>query len=217
MSRSRPLRAAVFDLDGTLLDSVSLVLQAIAHALEPFGPRAEPAIFARLGGPPERFMRTLLDDVRHTPAAVARMAAYHQAHADRIAPFAGAIRLLETLHRDGIRLAVWTGRDRDTTEGLLREHHLGHLLSSVICGDDLPSHKPDPAGLRDIMRRLEVLPAETIYVGDADVDVLGGAACEVDTVLIRHRRDVPAAIVAQSWRTVPQPADAFKLLRECFA
>ena len=78
MSRTSPTDAVVFDLDGTLVDSLPLVLQAITHAIAPFGPlRPTMEIFARLGGPPERFMPGLLNDPRDTPAALARMEKFH--------------------------------------------------------------------------------------------------------------------------------------------
>ena len=70
MTRAIRPRAVVFDLDGTLLDSLSLVLAAISHALEPFGGRPTKEIFAHLGGPPERFLCGLLDDLKNLPVAL---------------------------------------------------------------------------------------------------------------------------------------------------
>jgi hypothetical protein len=52
-------------------------------------------------------------------------------------------------------------------------------------------------------------------VGDADVDVLGGAGCGVDTLLIRHDREVELHIAAKSWRTVASPNEAFALVLSC--
>jgi phosphoglycolate phosphatase-like HAD superfamily hydrolase len=84
----KKLRAAVFDLDGTLVDSLPLVLRSIAHAIEPFGPpRPTMEIFARLGGPPERFLPGLIGNTRDVPAALARMDAYHRDNQHEIAPF----------------------------------------------------------------------------------------------------------------------------------
>lgn len=205
-------RAVVFDLDGTLVDSLPMVLEAIAHALEPFGPRPTMKIFARLGGPPERFLATLLDDARNVPAALRRMDEYHRKNAHLIRPFAGAARLLERLRACDVSLAIWTGRDRESTDVLLRTHRLEGFFTTVMCGDDLPTHKPDPAGLREIIRRLNVNPLEALFVGDADVDVLGGVAGGVATVLIRHGRTVDAQIRAQTWRTVESPDEAYELL-----
>lgn len=212
---NRP-RAVVFDLDGTLVDSLPLVLQSIAHAIEPFGPpRPTMEIFSRLGGPPERFLPTLLDDHRHVPVALQRMEAFHHDNAHLITPFAGARELLEELREAGVAMGVWTGRDRETTERLMEAHSLDGFFGAVICGDDLPTHKPDPQGLREIMTRLGVNAAETLFVGDADVDVLGGVACGVPTLLIRHARDIDSRIGAQSWRSVPSPVEAYELVRRC--
>ena len=213
MRRAAKTSAVVFDLDGTLVDSLSLVLRSIAHAIEPFGPpRPTMEIFARLGGPPERFLPGLIGSDQHVPEAMERMGAFHRANQHLIAPFTGAALALENLRARGIALAIWTGRDRESGEWLLREQGLTELFATVVYGDDLPTHKPEPEGMREILRRLDVPAAETIFVGDADVDVLGGVAAGVDTILIRHARELNAAVRGQAWRTVETPADAFALL-----
>ena len=216
MSRTSPTTAVVFDLDGTLVDSLPLVLRAITHAIEPFGPaRPTMEIFARLGGPPERFMPGLLNDPRDTPAALVRMETFHRENHHMIRPFGGVGVVLEKLRTRGIALGIWTGRDRETTDWLLDHHGLTQYFTTVVCGDDLPTHKPDPAGLREILVRLAVPAGETIYVGDADVDVLGGVACHVDTLLIRHSREIDAEIRAKSWRTVTSPLEAYEVVLAC--
>jgi HAD superfamily hydrolase (TIGR01549 family) len=169
-------------------------------------------IFARLGGPPQRVFFNLLEDAGHVPAALERLEAFNRDHDHQIEPFAGASVLLAQLRARGMRLGVWTGRDRGTTDILLDLHGMTEYFDTVLCGDDLPTHKPDPAGLREIMQRLKVEPPETLLVGDADVDVLGGAACGIDTVLIRHAREVDAKVSAKAWRTVVSPAEAFELV-----
>jgi HAD superfamily hydrolase (TIGR01509 family) len=215
MNRARNFRAAVFDLDGTLVDSLPLVLQSIAHAISPFASQPTMDIFSKLGGPPARFIPELVGDPRHVAEAIARMAIFHHDNAHLIESFDGVRGLLERLHAQGVRTAIWTGRDRASAEQLLATHRLAELFSVVLCGDDLPSHKPDPEGLRVIMARLGVVAAETIFVGDADVDVLGGAACGVDTVLIRHARAVADVISAKAWRIVDRPREAYDLVLSC--
>jgi HAD superfamily hydrolase (TIGR01509 family) len=211
MNRPVP-RAVVFDLDGTLLDSLPLVLAAITHALEPFGTRPTMEIFAHLGGPPEKFLVPLVGDVKRLPAALHRMGVFHRENAHLIRPYEGAGAVLEELRRKGVQVGLWTGRDRVSTDWLLKLHQLEGHFSAIVCGDDLPSHKPDPEGLIEIMRRLQVAPAETLFVGDSDVDVLGGAGSGVDTLLIRHERAIEAEIAAKTWCTVASPADAFSLV-----
>jgi pyrophosphatase PpaX len=215
MSRPARLRAVVFDLDGTLLDSLPLVLRAITHAIEPFGGRPTMEIFANLGGPPERFLAALLNDVAHLPTALERLEGFHRDNAHLIQPYEGVAATLAALRERGVQLALWTGRDRTSASWLLNHHALEPYFSTVVCGDDLPSHKPDPAGLVEIMRRLQVKPDEMLFVGDADVDVLGGASCGVDTLLIRHRREIELHVAQKCWRTVASPAEAFTVVLGC--
>ena len=170
MSRSHPTRAVVFDLDGTLLNSLPLVLRAFSHALEPFGGKPTMEMFAHFGGPPEQIFQGLVADARDVPAALTRLHEFHRDHHHLIEPFPGAKAMLRELRSRGVTLAVWTGRDRASAEHLFRLHDLGVFFAEVVCGDDLPSHKPDPAGLREILRRLGLKSHEALYLGDADVD-----------------------------------------------
>ena len=215
MRRTVRPRAVVFDLDGTLLDSLPLVLSAITHALEPFGGRPTMEIFANLGGPPERFLGQLLDDARNLPIALQRLQTFHRQNVHLIRPYEGVDAHLAGLCGLGVHVALWTGRDRVSTAQLLKHHQLEGYFATIVCGDDLPSHKPDPAGLREIMRRLGVKPEEMLLVGDADVDVLGGVGCGVDTLLIRHNRAVELQIAAKSWHTVVSPHEAFSVVLDC--
>src|SRR4051812_28251427 len=130
-------RAIVFDLDGTLVDSLPLVLRSIAHAIEPFAPaRPTMDIFAHLGGPPLRFLGGLVGDERHVPVAAARMAEFHDANQHLILPFEGVRAILADLQAREVQLAIWTGRDRESGEMLLRKHDLSSLFATVVYGDD---------------------------------------------------------------------------------
>ena len=203
-------RAVVFDLDGTLLDSLGFVLRALEHALEPFGVRPSPDIFTRLGGPPQRFLPELVPDPVGAEAVLARLAAFHRTHGHLLELYEGAAALLRELHASDVKLAIWTGRDRSSAEALLKRHEISPLLGALVCGDDLDSHKPNPCGLQAILHRLQVAPNEALLVGDADVDVEGGAAAGVDTILIRHGgRAVAAEVAARCWLTVASAGEAY--------
>ena len=207
------IRAVIFDLDGTLLDSMPLVMRAFAHALSPFRPDLDMAgIFQRLGGPPERTFLELIGDEAKAAEAMRRLASFGFENGSLVQPFDGMRCLLEMLHACGLRLAIWTGRDRETTELLLAAHDLAGFFTTVVCGDDLPTHKPHPAGLVEILSRLDVQPHEALYSGDADADVLGGAEAGVRTVLIHHGREVETSIVTRAWHVVETPPQAYALI-----
>ncbi|HTJ78823.1 MAG TPA: HAD family hydrolase [Rariglobus sp.] len=207
------LRAVVFDLDGTLVDSMPLVMRAFAHALAPFRPElSEGDLFLRLGGPPERTFMELIGNEAGAGEAMRRLEAFGFANSHLVKPFAGAKEMLATLHARGLKLAVWTGRDRKTAEDILRTHDLGDFFGEIVCGDDLATHKPHPGGLLEILRRLSVSADEVFFAGDADADVLGGAEALVRTLFIRHGRKTDPAILARAWRTVETPGEAFQLV-----
>lgn len=214
VDRIAGIRAAIFDLDGTLIDSMPLVLRAFAHALAPFRPDLdEHGIFQRLGGPPERTLLELTGDAEKAAAALQRLGEFGFENGGLVQPFAGMLAMLEQLRDGGLQLAVWTGRDRRTTEAILAAHGMEGFFSAVVCGDDLPTHKPHPEGLVEILTRLDLRPHEALYTGDADADVLGGAEACVRTVLISHGREVDAVVVRQAWRCVDTPGQAYALIR----
>lgn len=210
-----PLRAVVFDLDGTLVDSMPLVLRAFTHAMEPFRASiTEAELISTLGGPPDRTFLQLIGDVQHVPTAMRRLRDFSLANWKLIQPFDGMHDLLDTLRAVPHAVAIWTGRERESTEWILREQSLLAKLDAWVCGDDLPTHKPHPGGLEEVLRRLSVERDEAIFVGDADVDVLAGAEGGVRTILIRHGRAVSREVEAKAWHVVETPAQAYAFLRE---
>ncbi len=207
------IRAVIFDLDGTLVDSMPLVLRAFAHALEPFRPELGVSdIFQRLGGPPARTLLELTGDESKAAEAFRRLERFGFDNGALVQPFTGMRALLDALQRQGLSLAIWTGRDRVTTTAILTAHGLARYFAAVVCGDDLLTHKPHPEGMEVILQRLGLQPGEALYAGDADADVLGGAEAGVRTILIRHGRDVASTVREKAWRHVDVPSEAYELI-----
>lgn len=207
---SRPLRAVIFDLDGTLLDSMPLVLRAFAHALEPYRPPlTDDALRARLGGPPERIFQGLLADSSHVTGALLRLEAFGAENWALIEPFPGMAGLLRGLRAAGVKQAVWTGRERASAEWLLRKHGIQDFLQACVCGDDLSSHKPDPAGLDETLRQLGIGRDEALFVGDAAVDLQAGVSLGIRTLLISHGLEIDASLAGKAWKVAGTPTDAY--------
>lgn len=214
MSATPPTRAVIFDLDGTLVDSMPLVLRAFAHALQPAcGDLTPETITNHLGGPPERTFRALIREEHRISEAMQRLLDFSLKNWRLIRPFDGMQGLLDHLRGARHPFALWTGRERESTGWILQEHGIAAKLDAWVCGDDLPTHKPHPGGLEEAMRQLAVAREETLFVGDADVDVLAGVAGGVRTLLICHDRPVDPAIRAKSWRAVRTPAEAYAIVR----
>lgn len=205
----------VFDLDGTLVNSLPMVIAAFRYAISVYQtPPTEEEILSRVIGPAEVNLRNLLHGTDHyIPAALNRLLEYNARHQDEILPFPGAEELLDELLHQGTPVALWTGRDRATTSEILTRNKWWPYFQKVVCGDDFPTHKPDPEGLEHILEELSLHSSETLFVGDADVDVLAGYAIGVDTLLIEHHRQVSARIRKMCRETVNFPEDAYTLIR----
>ena len=204
----------VFDLDGTLLDSMPMVLRMFGHAIHPFAkPLAEAGWRAVLGGPPRRILERILADASEVEQAFLRLESYQRTSAKTIAAFDGMSAILEDLQKMQLPVGLWTGRDRDSTLELIDVHKLGSVFGVCICGDDLNTHKPDPEGLAAALRGLSAEPARSVFVGDSEVDVQAGAALGVRTVWITHGLATESTAENQAWRVVSTPREAYELIR----
>jgi pyrophosphatase PpaX len=203
----------VFDLDGTLVNSMPMVLASFTYAIKVFQDvPTQLEIFGKLQGPADICLRNLLEDEKNLPEAMNRLLDYNSKHHHQIVPFAGAVEMLEGLLKNQTEVALWTGRDRRTTDEILTAHDLWKYFQVVVCGDDFRSHKPDPEGLVHIMNELSLQSSDILFVGDADVDVLAGYASQVPTMLIRHGRTVSDHIKALCREWVETPQQAYEIV-----
>jgi len=209
------MRGIVFDLDGTLLDSMPLVLRMFAHAVSPFvEPLGDERWRSLLGGPPRRILEGVLNNPADAEEALLRLAHFQHEQAKHIALFTGVKSLLSDLRSAGVMTGIWTGRDRRSTQTLIAEHGLGEMLTSCICGDDLTSHKPDSEGLQAVLVQMNTSPAEALFVGDSPVDVMAGASLGTKTLWITHGLDRKRPIEGLAWRVVNTPIEAYALIRD---
>lgn len=176
--------AAVFDLDGTLLDTLGDLTAAVNSALERLfcPPRTREEVRAFIGnGVPTLLRRSLpaeADDALHRQA-MAYFSDYYCLHmTDTTAPYPGIPWLLERLARDGVRLGVVSNKKHDATQPLCRRF-FGGLLGCALGARNDGERKPGTAMLLRAMELLDVDAAHTVYVGDSDVDLQTARAAGV--------------------------------------
>src|SRR5690606_36251982 len=98
----------VFDLDGTLLDSMPTVLRMFGHAIHPFAkPLTEAAWRSHLGGPPRRVLERVLADATSVDQAMLRLESYQQINTEKIAAFEGMSGILADLERANLPVGLW--------------------------------------------------------------------------------------------------------------
>lgn len=175
------LRAVLFDLDGTLVDSEPMAAEAFAWAFQECGGRGEPPVeqFFALAGSPFETICVALDLPTGMPTA------FRQASHERMASlrlFAGIGDLLAALAQADVAMGVITGKDRPRTEQVLRHLGIDHLMGAVVTPDDTPRAKPSPEGVWWLCAALGVSVQETVLVGDSMIDMQAGRAAGVATI-----------------------------------
>src|SRR5919198_5028039 len=175
----------LFDLDGTLIDSGSMILASFRHATRTVLACEIPdeVLLANVGG-------TTLHEQMHAldPARADDLVACYREHNmplhDGLQPCRGIVDVLERLHREGRRLGIVTAK-RQVTVGLaFRVLPLAHLFDAVVASDDVERNKPHPDGILRALDLLDARPEEAAYVGDSPFDVEAARRAGVHAVAV---------------------------------
>jgi phosphoglycolate phosphatase len=193
---AQPARAVLFDLDGTLLDTVADICAALNGALGEQLPvtlpenevrtlvgRGVPSLIeralARVPGGESADARRLLERFNFHYEQIARSGRMHTR------PYPGVARGLAELHSLGLRIAVVTNKPASTSMNLLRRLELALWIDELIGGDS-GHRKPEPQPLLLACARLGVSPAETLMVGDSVIDVMAARAAGIRVLCVPY-------------------------------
>ena len=188
------MKAIVFDLDGTLVDSAPDIVGAGNALLADEGAAPIPFAVARgfIGAGADVFVRRMMAAAGMAEDA-ARQARLHAAFLDRYEGAVGATVLypgvlgaLDALAAGGWRIGICTNKPERPTAALLRHFGLGPRFAAVIGGDTLSVRKPDPAPLAAAIAALGGLPS--VFVGDSET---------------ARRAGVPLALYTEGYRKTP--------------
>lgn len=177
--------AAVFDLDGTLVDTVPLIVASYQHAFRTHLGREEDEALIRswIGQPLIRAFRSV--DESKADALYDTYIGWNHDNTERlIRPFDGAAALLTALREAGVTIGVATSKRRPQAQRALELTGLAGLVEPTVTMEDTDAHKPDPAPILLACKRIGVTPDQAVYVGDAAVDVRAGAAAGLDTIAV---------------------------------
>ena len=179
----RPLvaKAVLFDIDGTLVDSVGAYLEVARIAAQAHGLEVTERHVRHSLATGSNFWKGVVPAERHDADAVMKALS---AHAGREWPrvlrehgkvFEGLAQTLDTMKRLGIRLGIVSGARPEVLD-LLREDGILDRFDSIVLGADVSRRKPDPEGILKCLKVLDVTPDAAVYVGDTPVDIQASRA-----------------------------------------
>ena len=182
-------KLVIFDLDGTLLDTIADLAESANHALKQLGypTRDVETIRTFVGNGVNKLLFRALPDEEKTEENMMRMRThfvpYYDAHnADLSAPYPGIVALLEELQAKGLRMAVASNKYQEATVKLVKHYFPMIDFVEVLGQREGINVKPDPTIVSDILKKAGVSKEETLYVGDSGVDMQTAINAGVDAI-----------------------------------
>ena len=195
--------AILFDMDGTLLDTVDDITEALNQTLlkRHYLTHSRDKVKSFLGDGAYQLIQKALPE--HTEGAVIEsvlaeyQVLYDQQANRQTIPFPGVLPMLTALDEAGLKMAIISNKD-DLNVRALAKAHFGSLIHTAVgARDDVPL-KPAPDSLHTVMRTLGVKPERTLYIGDAYMDYYAAQNAGADCILVRWGYGDPATLVPLS-------------------
>ena len=179
------MRAVLWDLDGTLIDSIPLIVASFRHTYRAHRGEDDPNIdwVAGIGRPLRDQLADYARDDDELEAMIETYIEHNLANHDHMAkPFDGAADTVRELHAEGVKQAIVTGKRRRGTTYGVRLLGLEDVLDTWVCADDVERGKPDPLPVLRALELLGVDANEAVFVGDSPHDMESGRRAGVKTV-----------------------------------
>ena len=185
------IKGVIFDLDGTLANTLPLCIQAFRQSVEPLTlqPLSDEAIIATFGPSEEGTIMTLVPE-HYEKGIVNYLNFYKDLHDMCPDPFPDIRDLLDLLKERGIRIAMVTGKGRHSTDISLKKFGLTSYFELIETGSPTGPRKTE--GIRQVLAGWPLQKEEIIYVGDAPSD-------------IKASREAGIAIVGAGWAPTADP------------
>lgn len=176
--------AVLFDLDGTLIDSIGLIVAAMEYAYDdrPHRPPVNEWL-AEIGTPLDGMLRRWARDDADVVHLRTRYREYqHEHHDEMTRPFPGVVETVRALHAAGHPLAVVTSKLEVGARRSLKYIEIEECFGAVVGMDATKRHKPDPEPVHYALERLGGLPtSRALFIGDSVHDLRSGNAAGVAT------------------------------------
>jgi pyrophosphatase PpaX len=177
----------LFDLDGTLLDSIGLILESFHHTSRVHRGRELPDSFwlQGIGIPLRDQLSRIAESVEERDAMLDTYRTFNlEQHDSMVKPFPGVVDVVKELHGRGANLALVTSKLRLGADRGIRLLGLDEELGVRICADDVTNGKPHPEPVLKALEALRATPEGAVFIGDSDHDIESGTRAGVSTAAV---------------------------------
>jgi phosphoglycolate phosphatase len=193
------IELAIFDLDGTIIDSLDDLTAATNYMLSDLGrgELSKSEVRELVGQGARRLVERALPGAtaEELERGLGLFLAYNEEHiVDKTRLYPGVVETLETLRRQGRRLAVISNKNVALCRKVLYTLRTEEFFTSVIGADSLPFRKPSPQPVLKLLEEYGVAPGNTVIIGDSINDMDAGKAAGVVTVGCTYGYGAPAEL-----------------------
>ena len=183
-------KACIFDLDGTLTDTLESLTYSVNATLNEMGmnPITEEQCKSFVGNGARRLLELSIQAAgdRNAERIEEAVEIYRRIFKTRctyhVAPYEGIVEMLDMLKTQGIKMAVLSNKPHSQTKDVVANFFQKDIFASVRGQQEGVPRKPDPAAVFLILEEFQVAPEECLYIGDSEVDMDTGHAAGVDTI-----------------------------------
>src|SRR5215216_3047118 len=179
MDDDRQQPTILFDLDGTLIDTIELILNSARHAFQKLEREcpSDEEWTAGIGIPLSTMFRRYARDDADCVALIGAYREYQLANHDRLTRcYDDVVEVVRGLHERGHSIGIVTSKSESLALRGLTHVGLARYMDTIVGCDSTARHKPDPEPVRIALHRLDSRPENAIFVGDSVHDVLAGNA-----------------------------------------
>ncbi len=179
-------KAIIFDMDGTLVSSLSLIHHCVNEISRKYVNKSLTLeeVISNFGPPARTIIRNLtasLSEDLQSRAVSDYYECYSKNVSSKVLVFPGIVSLLQRIRVSRKHLALVTGVEKSLMEYTLNAFDLAKFFKILITGDDVRNGKPDPEGINLALTRIEANSKESILIGDSPADILAGKRAGVLT------------------------------------
>lgn len=183
------VKAVLFDLDGTLMNTLEDLTDSTNYILEKnnFPKRTIKEIRSFVGNGIKKLMERAVPQGTNEKIineCYEEMLTYYKEHSlIKTAPYVGTKELVEKLHKEGYKIAIITNKAQNSAD-VIAEKFFGKSVDLVIGDDKKMPLKPNPAGIEKALEYFKISKDEAVYVGDSEVDLQTGNNGDLKTILV---------------------------------